>query len=480
MYKMKIYKVPPEYFLRLHHVRPRFKDDVENVLFYMANEIYKIGPKGSDDFKAALNSSIKLFPGNARKEDKTINNWRTEISALFGLIQYKDKESIPSEITKNLVVNSNLIEFFRYFLYYFQYPGGHLKPKESLLLIQNGVRFKPASFILQVYLEGRKITGREFGISQAEATHCIFNDLRVTTGKFSPTDVVKLIIANREGKFDYDSSGDIVRYAGDILDYMSLADLVTLKQNNKYYLNGHQSEIIFSIIKNDKFFEPFETLYGKKDLTLTDVKNTTNEWYDYINSNIDSTIFNADMASILEGFQAEENSSLTAEDSEFISEIINKLRDESKRPKNTKEIGDIGEAITIEHEKNRLTLIDPAYKERLHWIKKMPESLAVGYDINSLEGVSDKRRYIEVKTTLSMGKINANSFHMTPSEWSAADSLGQSYFVYRLTISKKEISLFIINNPVQKYKDNLLEMTIRDGVDISYKDISGSYVELCR
>lgn len=478
---MPIYITPQQYFLRLHHIRPRFKDDVENVLFYMANEIYKIGKKDSDLFKTQLNSSIRLFPGNFRKEEKTINNWRTEISALFGLIQYEDGQSKPSAITNNLVTNSNLIEFFRYFLYNFQYPGGHLKPNESLLLIQNKVKFKPASFILQAYLEGRRITEKDFGISQAEATHCIFNDLRVTTGQRRPAEVVELIIFNRKNNIDYDTGGDTVRYAGDILDYMELADLVTLKQNNKYYLNNYQADVITSIINNDQYFQPFERLYGLTNLSLSDISAATGAWYDFINSNIDDSIFNSDIASILEGFQAEEVESTSPEDAKFINEIISKLRDDSKKPKNTKEIGDIGEAIAIEHEKNRLTSISPSYSAMLHWIKKIPESLAMGYDINSLEGVADKRRCIEVKTTLSMGKINATSFHMTPSEWSAASSLGQSYFVYRLTISKKEISLFVIKDPVQMYKENRLDMTIGDGVDISYnKQTSGTYVELCR
>ena len=32
-----MYKVPDEYYFRIHHVRPRFKDDVENVLFHTDN-----------------------------------------------------------------------------------------------------------------------------------------------------------------------------------------------------------------------------------------------------------------------------------------------------------------------------------------------------------------------------------------------------------------------------------------------------------
>ena len=40
---MAEYKIPDEYYFRIHHVRPRFKGDIENVLIYMAEEISRIG-----------------------------------------------------------------------------------------------------------------------------------------------------------------------------------------------------------------------------------------------------------------------------------------------------------------------------------------------------------------------------------------------------------------------------------------------------
>ena len=79
-----MYKVPAEYYLRLHHIRPRFKNDVENVLLYVAQECAKIPDGTVDEYSKALNDSIRLYPGNESKEIKTINNWRTEISSLFG------------------------------------------------------------------------------------------------------------------------------------------------------------------------------------------------------------------------------------------------------------------------------------------------------------------------------------------------------------------------------------------------------------
>jgi hypothetical protein len=472
-----LYKIPDEYNFRIHHVRPRFKNDVENVLFYMAKEISNLDEQPYKSFKEKLNQVIRQFPGNSKKELKTINNWRTEISALFGLIQYTDDQARPSQIAKNLADNEDLIEFFRYFLYFFQYPGGHLKPNESLKLIEQNIKFKPAKFIIHVLWAGKKITQKEFGISQAECTHCIFNDLRVTTGKRSPEEVANLIIENRSKNLEYDSSGDVVRYAGDILDYMALADLATLKQNYKYYLNNHQMEALKSIAENDGYFKPYEILYNNKSIDVQEISNLTNAWFDYTNSSINTSIFKTDILAMLEESAVLGNTSET-ESNQFILEILDRLRNESKKPKNTKEIGDVGESIVIEHEKNRLVNIDQSFKKMLHWIKKLPEQFAMGYDIQSLEGVGDKRRYIEVKTTLSMGKLSSTNFHMTPSEWSAASSLNHAYFIYRLMISKEHISLFVIQDPVGKYKNNLLDMIPRDGADIKYSEASGNYEKL--
>lgn len=467
-----MYNIPEEFFYRIHHIRPRFKNDVESVLLFMATEIARLSEMPHEEFKTALNASIRLYPGNISKTQKTIDNWRTEISALFGLIGYTDATSKPSIMAKLLAERQDLIEFFRYFLYHFQYPGGHLKPQETIDLINKGINFKPAKYLLEVMMKGREILGNDqnFGITKAEATHLIFNDLRVTKDGRTPEETVRVILANREHHVEYNNSGDVIRYAGDILDYMQLADLVTLRQNYQYYPSTHNAETIQAYIQDSSVFDQYSALYEKADLNLSDIKATQNNWFTYVNSNLDPEIFKADILSVIEEAATETEN---VDQREFIQQIIEKIRNTAGL--RTKEIGDVGEALTIEHEKTRLTLENRA--DLIHLIQKMPERLAVGYDINSREK-DETHKYIEVKTTISRGKLAANNFSMSPNEWNSAKSNRQIYFVYRIMISSADISLFVIQDPVGKERDGLLDMTPRNGADIRYTDRSGKWEKL--
>jgi len=375
-------------------------------------------------------------------------------------------------MANTLAERQDLIEFFRYFLFRFQYPGGHLKPSETVELIKLGVKFKPAKYFLEVMMKGREILGNDknFGITKSEATHLILNDIRVISGSVSPENTANLIIANRQNGTVYDNGGDVVRYAGDILDYMQLADLVTLRPNYQYYPNTHNAIVIQSFIEDETFFEKYMPLYEKKGLNLSDVTATQNDWYSYVNRNLDPEIFKADILSIVEEAAHEAE---TTDQRKFIQQVIEKIR--STKGLRTKEIGDVGESLAIEHEKNRLTTLNR--QDLIHLVQKMPERFAVGYDINSRE-VDETHKYIEVKTTISRGKLAGNNFSMSPNEWNSAKSNRQIYFIYRIMISGSDISLFVIQDPVGKEREGLLDMTPRNGADIRYTERSGAWEKL--
>lgn len=471
-----LYEVPEEFYFRLHHARPRFKSDVESVMLFMAGEITRIEPMEKPEFRSMLNSAIKMYPGNGSATEKTIDNWRTEISSLFGLIERQENVMKPSRLAFLLAENQDLIEFFRYFLYYFQYPGGHLKSQESAKMIIAGIKFKPAQYLIEVLFEGQKLTKDvKFGITKAEATHCIFNDLRVTRDNQQAKTTAIQIIARQQTGVEYDNGGDITRYAGDILDYMQLADLTRQRPNSKFYLNMANFDVLQSFISSDNWFTGYDSMYHMEDLQPSEVAATIDDWFTYVNNKLDSSIFEANILSIIEELG---ESAAEPKQSEFIAEVLAKirLRRASELGIKTKEIGDVGESIVIEHEKNRLSAM--ARQEILHLIKKIPEQYGVGYDIGSYDGNGTTRRFIEVKTTVSRGKLYTSNFHMTPSEWSAADTLGPTYYIYRLAISAESVTLFLIQDPVSKYKQSLLDMVPRDGVDIRYTEKSGTKEEL--
>jgi len=466
------YEIPEEYYFRIHHIRPRFKNDVESVLIYVASEINKLSSADKTRFMELVNGAIKRYPGNITKTGKTINNWRTEISSLFGLIEYDSARDIcyPGTIAKVLTENQDLVEFFKYFIYYFQYPGAHLKSQEIVKFIEAGIRFKPGKYILDLLTAGEKIIGGRFGITKAELTHCVFNDLRVTRDGRTPNQSANLINENRKKNFRYDWNGDVTRYAGDILDYMVLADLLVF-YGNKYYLNLDDTESIAAFRESDILFTLYEPLYNKEHLTPSDVNVFYDYWYHFVNRKIEKEIFKTDLFKYLGIDRSQYTRIEEISYEEFYSTI--ERRGEIK----TKEIGDFGENLVHGHECMKVKLAGRS--DLIHLIMKIPTAFAVGFDIQSVE-LDETKRYIEVKTTISRGAISFNKFHMTRNEWSAAESLRKRYFVYRLMISKNDKKMFIIPDPVGQYKADTgtIQITVVDGADIVFKEKAGKQEKL--
>ncbi len=117
---MSEYKIPEEYYFRIHHVRPRFKSDIENVLIYVADVIARIGEMPTEYFVSQLDNALFKYPGNANRKKKTIDNWRTEISALFGFIEHTPTTNKPGKRALELAKNEDLVQSFKIFLYNFR------------------------------------------------------------------------------------------------------------------------------------------------------------------------------------------------------------------------------------------------------------------------------------------------------------------------------------------------------------------------
>lgn len=444
----------------------------------MANECCRIPRSTCQEYNRKYFEAIRMFPGNIDMADKTLHNWRTEIPALFGF--YKENKKLNTTETSRMATflheNQDLTQFLRLFLFSFQFPGGHLKPQDLKSIILHGIRFKPARTIVQVLMAGNHLlhqfgSEKEMNISAEEATYCIFNDTRVTSGQISAEHVAATILQNRKNKIKYynpndknvlsltgsaRSKGDITRYAGDILDYMEIANLLQ-KHNGYFSLKGNELAALNTFANDDTWFDGYEPYYGKPDIGTAELSKVEPHWFEYVNSTMNPRLFKTNLHSIL-GNDAE----IDVIFDDRIKYVV------ASEKKTTKEIGNLGEAIICGHEKMRLKI--NGYEEfvRLVQIVDSP-AYHPGFDIDSFEadGTED-HRYIEVKTTISKQKIQMYGFHMSTNEWRVASTIKEHYYVYRLMLSEKEKILFILRNPVGLYKSDKIEAEPRDGMEITF------------
>lgn len=475
---MSEYKIPQEYYFRLHHVRPRFKGDIENVLIYIAEEISSIGKLPVDEFAYKMNQAIYKYPGNAHRELKTINNWRTEISSLFGFIEHHGDYDEPGRRAIELAKNQDLVESFKAFLYNFQYPGAHVKAQTILSQIEAGIHFKPAQYILKLLRHACQSEGCNIGLTKFEICHCVFNDLRCTRDNEDVSFTWNRIKENRRRELDYDQTGDVIRYAGDIIDYMEIANLLISYDNRTYYQNTLEETSIIKFVESTEWYGAYDSMISRKAGTIPAVNNCREGWFVYVNRDLTDTDFATDILAYIASNDEElaalkKNVAATEEDTiaaiaeqkvkseEIISERIIGGTDRF----GTKDIGDIGESLVHGHECMRIKI--GGREDLIHLIKRIPTQFAVGYDISSLE-LDERKRYIEVKTTISAKPLHFNRVHMTKNEWNTANSTRDRYYVYRLMLSKTEIRLFLLQDPVGLYKSDQIDMVPTDGANITF------------
>jgi len=465
-----MYKVPTEYYIRLHHVRPRFKGDIENVLIYIASEISKIPKMPKTDFADQVNEAVKRFPGNATRTKKTINNWRTEISSLFGFIENEGDYSKCGLRARELADTQDLVESFKMFLFNFQYPGAHIKSHAVLELINEGVRFKPAQYILKLLKHAENTTGNRVGITKAEVCHMIFNDLRIVRDNESEKTVWERIKLHRTSGVEYDSTGDVIRYAGDIIDYMEIANLLITYDSKMYYINTLENEAILKFVNSNEWFSGYDNMIETRQGNLDAINFCRDGWFRYVNRELSNTDFSTDILAFISS-NSEEYANLVQSAHDLFQSKL-----ESENGISTKDIGDIGESLVHGHECERVR--SGGRPDLVHLIKRIPTQFAVGYDISSTE-IDERKRYIEVKTTISAKPLHFNKIHLTRNEWNVADSTKDRYYIYRLMLSKSERRLFLIQDPVGLYKKDIINMVPNDGADISFNtNTAGCYEEL--
>lgn len=236
-----------------------------------------------------------------------------------------------------------------------------------------------------------------------------------------------------------------------------------------YYINTLENEAVIKFINSNEWYTGYDEMLRNRRASLSEISDCESAWVEYVNRDLSDTDFSTDILAYI----ADDSS-----DYELLKEKSRILFEEKLRDENisTKDIGDMGEGLVHSHECERVRLA--GRNDLIHLIKRIPTSLAVGYDIQSVE-TDERKRYIEVKTTISQKPLHFNKIHLTPNEWNTANTTRDRYFVYRLGISKAEKKLFIIQDPVGLYKQDIIDMIPKNGAEIIF-DIktAGKFEEL--
>jgi hypothetical protein len=370
---------------------------------------------------------------------KTIQNHRTEMATLLGLILIDEDERVePSRRVQQLNKTQDFTFFFKTFCHKFQFPNCINKSQETIKHIQHGVRFKPAAFILHMMREGVAKFGNSFSVSGNEVSNLVFNDLRVTTGQRTHSQVLKELIHLRESGVQFEGGSKISQHGREFLGYMTLAGLLKAEDNESHFsLNLQESDSIDYIQSSHEFFEIPQN-YVDSTVVRKEMKKEWITWFDTV-SEEEERAFSATAASLQTIVEKAESAE---EVPAYATPVEGSLKD----------IGDLGEMAVLKYERAKVAKVRP---DKASLVRRVSNDTSLGFDIQSFDCDDiDVRKLIEVKTTKrifvpSNEKI-ISFFPMSSNEWAAAKNYKDNYYIYRVFLTSSETRIFIVKNPVQK------------------------------
>jgi hypothetical protein len=440
----EIFGVPKDDTFRLAFPRGRFLQHFEDDLTVFVQLIDKCSNTNAENFALQFDREYQQWhKGTA----KTIANHRTEMIALFGLTEIDALNLVkPSENTITLLRTQDFPLFFKSFCNKFQFPNCINSIDQTNKQIEAGIQqFKPAAYILNIFLEAEKIYPRgTFQVSGAEISNLVFNDIRVAHGSRSPKEVLDTIIEARQKKLSFPGDSNHAQHGREFLGYMTLANLLKADEVGRYYsLNTSENEAINYIIKNK-----ISVIFPKEFLSDTDIrKKVIAEW-----SGKSKKIWREEEDIFLTktgkyDYLTQEATLSTAPGVEA------KAQDITAKPAGggLLEIGNAGELIVLKMEKDIIGKVRP---DKLPLVVRVANDTSLGYDIQSLEPDDCSiKKFIEVKTTVRTflpSEEILTFFPMSANEWETARNFKESYYIYRVMLVSDKANIYVVKNPVQK------------------------------
>ena len=437
-------------------IRGKSQKEMDDLLPVYALVINQICPCKQENFESLFNTEFQKFLPESERIKKTLDNHRTEISGkLFGMYFFaRDGMVYESERTKKYLEDSDQPAFFKDICYKMQFPNGMQKIATTVKQrIEDGICLKPNVFILKLLKEAKAIN---INITKKAIGYYVLNSLDVLQGRASVNEVLKCIEADQKKGIERDiiapgkASSYTHQHINEQLNYLELANLIRITEDKRIILNEQEKHVI------DIFVDQYD-------------KNLDFDVYSYDLSNSEKRkIFQYDWDEYYSKLSIYATEFATKVSSLAFTESCNEdeKKEEKKMKMNLTEFGDEGEALVYEYEKNRVS----SYSTRLaNKVLSLGKTKGLGYDIQSVIAepgdMEEFVKYIEVKSTKRYtcpdlkDEMWVDTLNITRNEFVAAQQHGQYYAIYRVYFTSKGVTMFMMNNVLQKLSDGRMKAT---------------------
>lgn len=432
-----------EHQYRCTIVRGKSISLMDDILPTYAKIIDDICPCLESEFKDKFDNELRSILSNPTQ--KTLDNHRTEnASTLFGMYFLDDDGIIyATERTKKFLEDNDQPAFFKDMCFKLQFPSGMDSIKTIRDRLDNDISLRPVPFIIKVLLI---LKDHNITLNKKEIGYYILNSLDVLQGIATPKEVIARVLSDRSSGVERvitipgKASSYTMQHINEQLVYMELANLIIITdgevhpntrdiQTLEYFASFHNEPPIF-----DAYSYDFNDIEQRKLL-----RSDWNKYYGLLSDNIGK--FDTTISSL--GITEEEVPPTT-----------------TTGRKDLMAIGDEGEMIVYEFEKNRVK----AFNTRLaNKVIHLGKTRGLGYDIQSViaqpGGMAEFVKYIEVKSTKRVTEPRLedsewqDTINMTRNEWIAAQQHGDFYSIYRVYLVRGKVIMYIIKNVSQKEKD---------------------------
>lgn len=437
-------------------IRGKSQKEMDDLLPAYAKVIDEVCPCVAEKFETLFNNEFMRYLPESDRVKKTLDNHRTEISGkLFGMYYFaEDGKVYASERTQKFLEDNDQPAFFKDICYKMQFPNGSQKVSPTVMQrISDGICIRPNAFILKLLLIARTAN---VDITKKEVGYYVLNSLDVLQGKANPYEVLEAISQDKKYGVERNifvpgkQSSYNWQHINEQMNYLELANLIRFTDDKRVKLNPNETETI-ELFAAEWDKPPEFDVYSFDLNTLDGRKQFQYEWDEYFSRiSPHANEFETSVAALI----------VDVEESHDTSKAL------QKPTINLTEFGDEGEQIVFEYEKKRVF----SFNQRLaNKVLSLGKTKGLGYDIQSVIAepgdMAEFVKYIEVKSTkrLTCPDISdglwIDTLNVTRNEWVAAQQHRDFYSIFRVYFTRDGISMFILQNPIQKYNDGKLQAT---------------------